>query len=318
MARTMRRVVILLVTILIASSMLILQARAHTEYDTTTTLSVVPNPVGVGQQILGTGVVSASVPPPENIFHGLYVEITKPDGTKITTEAFDTQTDGSYYFTYTPNLVGTWSFNVSYPGESSGIDSSWWKPSYSICYVTVQVEPVLTIYPDPTDPRVSLTFEEITSSGTATVDKAYAPPPDIPPLSGIKGLYYDFTVTFSFTGTVEVGIPYDDTGLTRKSECRLGLWHYQPVAGDVNSDGKVNLKDILIIASALGTRPGNRHWNPACDLNSDGKVNLSDLCIALRNFGKTSPAWVNITTRIDTVNNIIYGATDLFSIFGVR
>jgi hypothetical protein len=202
---------------------------------------------------------------------------------------------------------------------NAGVGTAWFDDVSLICKgVIVPPGENVIVHPDPTDPRVSLTFEKITTSGTATLDKTAAPPPGVPPLLGIKGLYYDFEVTFSFTGTVEVGIPYDDTGLASKSECRLGLWHYEPVAGDVNGDGKVNWKDILIIASALGTRSGNRRWNPACDLNSDGKVDLNDLCIALRNFGKRSPAWVNITTRIDTVHNIIYGATRLFSIFGVR
>jgi len=102
-----------------------------------------------------------------------------------------------------------------------------------------------------------------------------------------------------------------------KPDSELRLWHYEgPVVGDVNCDGKVDLKDLFIITLALGTRPGNRRWNPACDLNSDGKVDLRDLYIALKNFGKTS--WVDVTTGIDTVNNIIYGETDNFPPFGVR
>jgi hypothetical protein len=174
----------------------------------------------------------------------------------------------------------------------------------------------VTVYPDPEDPRVSLTFEHIITSGTVTATKTPEPPEGVLPLPGIIGLYYDFEVTFTFTGTVQVSIPYDDTNLP-KPENELTLWHYNgPVVGDVNADGKVDLRDIAIIALALGTRPGSRRWNPAYDLNIDGRIDLRDLLITLRNLGETS--WVNVTTAIDTVNNVIFGETPNFPPFGVR
>jgi hypothetical protein len=330
-------VVVLLVTMLVASSLLVFQARAQTEYATTTSLSVVPNPVGVGQQVLGIGVVSAEIPPPGGVFHGLYVEITAPDGTLIATEEFDTQTDGSYYFTYAPDSLGTWYFQVFYPGEEiyGGIDSqvtAVYLPSESPIYpITVQYDPVyeipvlpgqnVIVYPDPTDPRVRLTFQEILTPGIVTLAKTPNPPTGVPPLEDIIGLYYDLDHTFEFTGIVEVGIPYDEALLPPGTdENALTLWHYEPApaVGDVNGDGKVNLIDILKIMLALGTVPGNRRWNPACDLNSDGRVDLKDLLIALKNYGKTATAWVNVTTRVDTTNNVVYGETPNFPPFGVR
>ena len=46
---------------------------------------------------------------------------------------------------------------------------------------------------------------------------------------------------------------------------------------DLNGDGKVDGRDISIVARALFSEPGNRRWNPAADVNGDGKVTLADL-----------------------------------------
>jgi len=57
-----------------------------------------------------------------------------------------------------------------------------------------------------------------------------------------------------------------------------------PCAADVNRDGKVNLIDALIVAKALGTRPGQPRWNPAADVNGDLRVDLRDLVIVARSL----------------------------------
>jgi hypothetical protein len=51
---------------------------------------------------------------------------------------------------------------------------------------------------------------------------------------------------------------------------------------DVTKDGKVNWKDLLAVARALGAKPGKHHWNPDADLNHDGKVNGKDLIIVIK------------------------------------
>jgi uncharacterized repeat protein (TIGR02543 family) len=178
--------------------------------------------------------------------------------------------------------------------------------------------PNQTIYPDP---NVVIHFEDVTTGGTLTVTPSNVPPD--PPLPGITPYYY---ITagggLTFTGKVTIGITYNDAGLTQQQEEALDLARYDAailVKGDVNGDGKVDLKDLLIITLALGTKPDNRRWNPACDLNGDLKVDLKDLLIAAKNFGKTSTGtWTDITIRVDTVNNIVYGDTDHFSPYRVH
>jgi hypothetical protein len=57
------------------------------------------------------------------------------------------------------------------------------------------------------------------------------------------------------------------------------------LAGDLNHDRKVDMKDIAIVAKAFGTRPGDPLWNLVADLNHDGKVDMKDVAIVGKEFG---------------------------------
>jgi parallel beta-helix repeat protein len=68
--------------------------------------------------------------------------------------------------------------------------------------------------------------------------------------------------------------------------------------GDVNGDGRVNMKDIGTAAKAFGSHcanydylgePASPNWNPSCDLNGDGKIDLRDIGIIARHFGQHYP-----------------------------
>lgn len=55
--------------------------------------------------------------------------------------------------------------------------------------------------------------------------------------------------------------------------------------GDVNGDGRVDLKDIALVARHFGSTPGQPTWDARCDLNGDGQINMLDLAILARHFG---------------------------------
>lgn len=57
--------------------------------------------------------------------------------------------------------------------------------------------------------------------------------------------------------------------------------------GDVNFDGKVDMKDIILVIGKFGTKKGDPNWQPIYDLNSDDKVDMKDTIIAIANFGNT-------------------------------
>lgn len=58
--------------------------------------------------------------------------------------------------------------------------------------------------------------------------------------------------------------------------------------GDANKDGKVDMADVSIVATAFWANLGGPSWNPAADLNSDGTVNMVDITIVTADFDKSS------------------------------
>jgi len=65
------------------------------------------------------------------------------------------------------------------------------------------------------------------------------------------------------------------------------------VTGDENGDGRVDIKDVSIIAKAFGTYPGHERWNSEADITGstylvpDGVVDIRDVAIVSKNFGKS-------------------------------
>lgn len=59
-----------------------------------------------------------------------------------------------------------------------------------------------------------------------------------------------------------------------------------PITGDVNGDGKVDMKDVGAVARLFQVPPTDPLWNPNCDINSDGKVDMKDVGIVARHFGE--------------------------------
>jgi len=60
----------------------------------------------------------------------------------------------------------------------------------------------------------------------------------------------------------------------------------EPIPGDINGDGIVNLLDLIIVLLALGSSEGDPNWNENADLVKDGTINVLDLGVVLRNFGR--------------------------------
>ena len=59
--------------------------------------------------------------------------------------------------------------------------------------------------------------------------------------------------------------------------------------GDVNMDGRVDIRDISLVAKQFGTDTNSPNWKPVCDVNNDGKVNIKDISIVAKNFGMAYP-----------------------------
>ena len=58
--------------------------------------------------------------------------------------------------------------------------------------------------------------------------------------------------------------------------------------GDLNSDGMVDIFDVVTAAKAFGSEPKGLDWNPIADLNSDDVVDIFDVVLLAQNFGTTA------------------------------
>jgi len=56
-------------------------------------------------------------------------------------------------------------------------------------------------------------------------------------------------------------------------------------SADINGDGVVDGKDLIIVAKALGSYPSHPRWNSIADINHDDEVNGADMVIVAGNFG---------------------------------
>jgi hypothetical protein len=83
--------------------------------------SVSPNPIGVGQQVNVNFWVN--LPPPTasaqygDRWHNMTVKVTKPDGTTQTLGPFTSDATGGTYTTFTPTVVGNYTFQMIFGGE---------------------------------------------------------------------------------------------------------------------------------------------------------------------------------------------------------
>lgn len=56
---------------------------------------------------------------------------------------------------------------------------------------------------------------------------------------------------------------------------------------DYYADGKIDIKDLTIVAKAFGSYPGADNWNPIVDINVDSKIDMRDITSTAVVFGWT-------------------------------
>lgn len=69
-------------------------------------------------------------------------------------------------------------------------------------------------------------------------------------------------------------------------------YSYSPIPGDVNSDGNVNVQDLMFVAiiwGATDVEGKSWNWDPRMDLNRDGWIDIFDLVLVAKNQGRTDP-----------------------------
>lgn len=92
-----------------------------TEIPTYLGLMVIPDPVGVNQQAWIRAIFTKPVPTSHGLlgdmYEGVTIEVTAPDGTKTVMGPFDGGMMGAVWTTFTPTQVGEYKIQAFYPGE---------------------------------------------------------------------------------------------------------------------------------------------------------------------------------------------------------
>ncbi|HVP93165.1 MAG TPA: dockerin type I domain-containing protein, partial [Acidobacteriota bacterium] len=71
----------------------------------------------------------------------------------------------------------------------------------------------------------------------------------------------------------------------------------EELVGDVNGDGMVNLKDVLLAGLAFGSTPDSPKWNQHADINSDNMIDMLDIYAIASHFGEKTTV-ITLTVRI--------------------
>ena len=115
----------LLIASMSASMLLIPAASAHTPPLTIPTwayLSVMPNPVGIGQEAFVNFWIDKAPPTAATIYgdrwQNFKVTVTHPDGTTETLGPFTSDDTGGAHTTYSPTVLGNYTFQMNFPGQT--------------------------------------------------------------------------------------------------------------------------------------------------------------------------------------------------------
>lgn len=118
------------------------------DFPTYAYITVAPNPVGVGQTVTIIAWLD-KVPPTAGLiglgdrWQDFTIEVTKPDESKQTLGPFTSDPVGSMWASYTPDQVGEYKFQFSFPGQTIVAFGSTYQPSTSaINTLTVQQEAI--------------------------------------------------------------------------------------------------------------------------------------------------------------------------------
>lgn len=94
-------------------------------------------------------------------------------------------------------------------------------------------------------------------------------------------IYHAYSARGNYTVNLRVTASDGGIGYSTENLTATGL------IGDLNGDGKVDMRDIATVAAAFGSSPGRPRWNPISDVNGDGRVDMRDIATVARRFGES-------------------------------
>ncbi|MEM2130134.1 MAG: right-handed parallel beta-helix repeat-containing protein [Candidatus Bathyarchaeia archaeon] len=128
----------------------------------------------------------------------------------------------------------------------------------------------------------------------------------LPPRSTTYGSGTLFTIQFKGVGEGECNITMENSELAAWPDESKWVFIYsvtvphttedgyvkimQPLPADINADGQVSLADLVLLAKAYGSRPGDPNWNEYADIAEPwGIIGLSDLVTIAVFYGQHFP-----------------------------
>lgn len=174
--------------------------------------------------------------------------------------------------------------------------------------------------------EVTMTFDQVTTSGEITVDVTDTVDAPIPGQLEINGKYYD--INFSdgiFVGTVTVAVKYDPMGLSLGQQRKLKMLHYaNGTWTDVTVEVRTNTSEIVGRVTSLSPFAVGLPEETITlvdfrrgDVNSDLEIDISDpVSILLSLFASMTPSLcvdasdaddngeINITDAIYLLNSL--------------
>jgi hypothetical protein len=145
------------------------------DVDTYAFINVTPNPVGQGQSAFVIAWLDWYPPTAAGAqgdrWRNITITVWKPDGSSETMGPFTSDPVGIVYFEYTPTQVGTYQFQMHFPGQvlqllngsSMGLPyvGSYFKPSTSS-------KATLTVQAEPFNLGQQLSFPQVTGNARST------------------------------------------------------------------------------------------------------------------------------------------------------
>ena len=284
--------------------------------ETQTFVSCSPNPVSIGQLVNCTAAVSGYDPT------GGVVWITSS-----TTGSFSspnsTLSNGTCTTRYSDNFTGYEMITAIYSGDA--FNNACNGSTILTVFINLTAGTNVTVQPAN---NLQLTFANVTVAGVVTANEMPTVPPPAPPLNSTVGPYCDVKVAAGYSGNVTVSLSFNGLNMTEQQKSNLRMMQYTPLTPDVSGttpgvpDGTVNMRDIAYIILHFATNPNSTNWDPRCDIYGpigapDGVVNMRDIAFAVLCFNQVS-FWIDITSHVDTTNNIVYGQTTHFSFIGIH
>ncbi|PVX23569.1 MAG: hypothetical protein CW716_11865 [Candidatus Bathyarchaeum sp.] len=115
-------------------------------------LGAMPNPVGVGQQVLLHIGITESLASAEMGWEGMTVEVTRPDGTTETLGPYKTDSTGGTGDIYVPTMAGTYEMYTVFPEQTVTTGGGYFGPEVDVTYTRSESEVLyLEVLDDPID-----------------------------------------------------------------------------------------------------------------------------------------------------------------------